>query len=539
MPKHSVGTHRLTMEGDGRSVQKKPCCCLRLGSNLCLFIFGLFLLISGVVLRSVIDQIFKDKIDENLVLRPGSPTYKPWAEPTMPVPNKYYFFNVVNPDEVVKDGAKPVLEEKGPYTLLSYQKKFNITWQDKDGTVSYDEKSWFIYDSASSCESCDLYNDKITTVNMPLMVVVEMLKKYPDFFHWKRLVGGILRRYKETLFMTRKVNDLIWGYEDPLLVEINKLRNETVAALPALNNFFPNVTSKIFLLQNNTLQGRTVVYTGVKNIEDIQKWKSWKGKNNFDMYKTKYANMLNGTDGRQFAPDVKKNDRIYLILIQLCRSVYLTYDQELKDQDIDVYRFVIPQEVLLNGTVDPDNAAFYDYGLLPTGLLDSRKCQGSGSSAPVFISLPHFYLGDPRLVDAVVGLKPNKEKHQFSFDVEPILGAIMTNAIRLQVNVLIEAERDISQTGSTPSAYVPVMWFEVEMSLDSDTAALFRNDIILPMEIFHDVEIAMICLGSVLMLMTMIIFCCVRKRKNRTAICCCSENNEEKSPLLINSGQER
>ena len=525
---------RLIMEGESHSTQnsqKKPCCCLRLGSSLCLFTFGLLLLISGVVLKSVIDQMFKDKINENLILKPGSPTYKPWADATMPVPNKYYLFNIVNPDEVER-GDKPVLEERGPYTFLSFQKKINITWQNENATVSYDEKTWYIYDRASSCASCDLHNDEITTINIPLMVVAEMIKNYPDFLHWKRLVSGILKRYNETLFMTRTVDDLIWGYEDSLLLEINKLRNETVTALPALNNFFPNVTSKVFLLQNNTLQGRTVVYTGAKNIQDVQKWKSWKGKDNFDMYKTRYANMLNGTDGRQFSPGVKKNERIYLILIELCRSVYLTYNHELEDQDIDVYRFAIPQEVFLNGSVDPDNAAFYDYGFLPTGLLDSRKCRGSGPSAPVFISLPHFYLGDPSLLHGVVGLKPNKEKHEFSFDVEPILGAIMTNAIRLQVNVFIEAETDITQTGSVPSVYVPIMWFEVVMSLDSDTAALFRNDIILPMEICHDVEIAMICLGSVLILLAMIIFCRVRKRKNGTAICCCTKNNEDKSPLI-------
>ena len=214
--------------------RKKQGCCLRLKFSLCQSIFGIILVILGVVLRPVIDQVFRDKIDENLVLKPGSPTYKPWVNSTVPIYAKYYLFHIVNPDEV-KKGAKPVLEERGPYTYIVHTQKFNITWQHSNATVSYDERPSYISDSASSCGvSCDPFNDEITTINIPLMTVAAILKNYPDFLHWKRLVSGILNNYDEQLFITRKVHDLLWGYEDPLLAEMSKLREE----IPGLKTSF-------------------------------------------------------------------------------------------------------------------------------------------------------------------------------------------------------------------------------------------------------------------------------------------------------------
>lgn len=40
--------------------------------------------------------------------------------------------------------------------------------------------------------------------------------------------------------------------------------------------------------------------------------------------------------------------------------------------------------------------------------------------APVYISNPHFYLADPELLDAVVGLKPNQSIHESYFKIQPV-----------------------------------------------------------------------------------------------------------------------
>lgn len=42
--------------------------------------------------------------------------------------------------------------------------------------------------------------------------------------------------------------------------------------------------------------------------------------------------------------------------------------------------------------------------------------------APAFASFPHFYLGDPSLLENIEGLKPDPEKHNSYIDIHPTLG---------------------------------------------------------------------------------------------------------------------
>lgn len=55
--------------------------------------------------------------------------------------------------------------------------------------------------------------------------------------------------------------------------------------------------------------------------------------------------------------------------------------------------------------------------------LDARTttfCVSAHTGAPAYLSFPHFYQADPALLDAVEGLKPEKEKHQTYFLIQPV-----------------------------------------------------------------------------------------------------------------------
>lgn len=45
---------------------------------------------------------------------------------------------------------------------------------------------------------------------------------------------------------------------------------------------------------------------------------------------------------------------------------------------------------------------------------------------PVAVSFPHFYGGDPALVDNVNGIAPNMEKHQSVVAVQPVMNDFNT-----------------------------------------------------------------------------------------------------------------
>lgn len=51
----------------------------------------------------------------------------------------------------------------------------------------------------------------------------------------------------------------------------------------------------------------------------------------------------------------------------------------------------------------------------PKGMIDLFKCSGS----PMFASLPHFYLTDPKVLAGIEsGLNPNEEEHGIAMLVE-------------------------------------------------------------------------------------------------------------------------
>ena len=41
-------------------------------------------------------------------------------------------------------------------------------------------------------------------------------------------------------------------------------------------------------------------------------------------------------------------------------------------------------------------------------------------SVDLVMSLPHFYQADPKYINAIEGLNPNKEEHESYLDIEPV-----------------------------------------------------------------------------------------------------------------------
>lgn len=54
---------------------------------------------------------------------------------------------------------------------------------------------------------------------------------------------------------------------------------------------------------------------------------------------------------------------------------------------------------------------------IPYGLLNASACR---YGAPAFVSLPHFYKADPIYRDAIQGMNPDADKHNFYITLEPV-----------------------------------------------------------------------------------------------------------------------
>lgn len=73
---------------------------------------------------------------------------------------------------------------------------------------------------------------------------------------------------------------------------------------------------------------------------------------------------------------------------------------------------------------DPENECFcthpdgLQHKLCSTdGILDVSRCR---KGAPILLSAPHFFMGDPQLRKDVIGLNPEKEEHETFLEIEPV-----------------------------------------------------------------------------------------------------------------------
>ena len=115
----------------------------------------------------------------------------------------------------------------------------------------------------------------------------------------------------------------------------------------------------------------------------------------------------------------------------MCRSIFVQYESDIDVRGISAYRFVAPESIFANVSVNPGNLCYCTPDAshcLSAGVLNISSCQ---MGAPVVSSPPHFYQGDEKYRNEIGGLHPDKEKHQTFLDVEPLSGFLPRTCLSL------------------------------------------------------------------------------------------------------------
>lgn len=155
---------------------------------------------------------------------------------------------------------------------------------------------------------------------------------------------------------------------------------------------------------------------GKRNIAEIGRVVEVDGKSKMTVWSGKACNEIRGTDGLIYPPFLKKSDNIWFFQKFLCRSFAMRFESRdlLELSGIIVHKFTFDFDDI------PGNKSLSCYcrigGSCPKkGTMDLFPCLG----APVTLSLPHFYLADPSLLEAIgTGLKPTKKEHEIFINFE-------------------------------------------------------------------------------------------------------------------------
>eukprot|EP00004_Rigifila_ramosa_P023560 TRINITY_DN662_c0_g2_i1.p1 TRINITY_DN662_c0_g2~~TRINITY_DN662_c0_g2_i1.p1 ORF type:complete len:686 (+),score=160.55 TRINITY_DN662_c0_g2_i1:41-2059(+) len=422
---------------------------------------GFVLLLFGAILPGVIEQIMQEGLNEMLIVdSPDAPEYKGWLDnfdPDDPIEyEKVYVFNVTNFEEVLQ-GARPNVLELGPYVwrknwkVLTNKPGYHyepFPWYDCDcptwlmkGEVAFYQQ-WNSYDFLEADtafhpvtgERLNPFTDKVYTPSIPYLAAVPLIGE--------NLTWSLNGR----LFHRMNVQDLVWGYTDPLIKTILDLGPGpiTLPLSAAFVYFLRNYTSEADARANAPWAGWR---TGMSDPDEINDKIMTYGLPYVDFWRERQY--VYGTSGFLFRRNLKKGSMVNAWDDNTMRTVpFVNYNSKTVEiKGISLLYYQVLKEGWLPASQFPLNELYYQDST-PVGLINLTQLY----AAPVLASRPHFLECDPAVAEGVSGLKgwsgwdtgnmehePDYDAHDITLSVEPYSGITMQGALRLQLVVDIRA----------------------------------------------------------------------------------------------------
>ncbi|NXL73980.1 CD36 protein, partial [Leptocoma aspasia] len=457
-------------------------------------IIGGVLAIFGGVLIPVGDHLIGKAVKKEAVIVNGTAAFQNWLVPGSSVYREFWIFHVLNPSEVMDEGAQPKLEQRGPYTYrVRYLPKENVT-ESENGTISYMLPNIANFEPDMSVGT---ENDTMTILNLAVVAVPAV---FPSTF-MQSIINTWVKSSNSAILQNRTVKEILWGYKDPFLNSV---------PFPGVN---PIVG--VFYPYNETSDGPYNVYTGTEDITKTAIIESYKNKSTLSYWKG-HCDMINGTDGASFPPFVKKDQVLRFFSSDICRSIYGVFYGKQVVKGITLYRFIVPREAFASPAEVGDNYCFctdleISQNCTLAGVLDISACK---AKRPVYISLPHFLHASESILHNVEGLSPNEKEHETYLDIEPVTGLTLRFAKRLQVNLLVQPSTRITPLKKVKKPYVfPVLWLNESAVIGDEKAEMFRAKISSRLELLSTLQMALMIGGSVLFLAFMGSYFICRSKK--------------------------
>jgi hypothetical protein len=296
-----------------------------------LLVLGITCLICGILVYLLFHDLVSNIIRKELPLRSGGQITKAWMKPPVKPLLRVYFFNTTNPAGFLK-GEKPFFVEMGPYTWEEEWQKEGVVWAEDGSTVKYNIKKTYRFRRDLSIGGED---DRVTVPNIPLFASVSQMRWAGKLV--QQALSSMLGILKQEVFNSTTVGDIMWGYDHPLI----KLGNDVLPPEDKL----PFNKFGFFVNKNNSLEGVYEAKTGRNDVYQIGQVVSFQDKTELDFWSTEDCNAIRGTDGTMFHPDIQRNETLYIFNMNLCQSLPLVYQKDVKHHGINTYRFVPPRSV--------------------------------------------------------------------------------------------------------------------------------------------------------------------------------------------------
>ncbi|CAD6196217.1 unnamed protein product [Caenorhabditis auriculariae] len=479
MPSAPSSSAATSTSSIGRQKREKRRGCWRFFCAAVLLAVGLLLLLTGLIMHlAVVPTVVENSIIDNSRLLSGSLLMDKWKNPAYKMKFKLFVYSMKNPDEFMA-GAIPEVSGSGPYTFDKTMQNHVISTG--NGTVKYRRFATFHFNERESCQTCILGN-RIWVPNMIYQKFVEAAST-----EGMRAAGTTL--LSQTAFLEVEVDELLFeGYKDPFL--------DKICEIPFMNfvcEAILDVPDRIglFYEANNTDSKVIEIADGTADVNDLGKILSYNNEKLLDetWWNTEESRKIRGTDGSLFKPFIQKTDKLYVFVIELCRSIWLEFKEEIEFKGLKAYRFIMPPEVLdpsfegNEGFCNPTEKRFFDSQneteCWPKGLLEISHCQRS--QAPIMISMPNFLFADDEVKKTVKGMNESDlERDGITVDIEPRLGTVLRACRRSQVNIEMWKGKDLTfpiNLKKMKSSLIPTVVVHEDIEIDDESLEQIQSQL--------------------------------------------------------------
>ncbi|XP_054726969.1 scavenger receptor class B member 1 [Anastrepha obliqua] len=407
-------------------------------------------------------------VDNQLTLKTGTLLYNLWLKPPLEVFISVYMFNITNVDAFMGGhDTKLKVVEAGPYVYQELLENQNVLFNGNN-TVTYTPQRSVRFVRERSVG--DPLVDKIVAPNIPYLGVISAAAGYSFFA--SMAVNALTKKFNSKPMLELTVHDYLWGYEDPLVHLASKVVPNVIhfQRFGLMERMFDEGQNVVTMKLPDKLKEAEMASDDVAVEEadrdfSIDNWNGMTGFKNWDYHEDRNrsktpCNTLRGTyDGTLFPRNIHKGETFRVYRKAFCRSLPIQYSHPETVNGFKGYKFKLKENAFDSDLGDEETSCY----------CKNRRClkKGLGNIAPCYynipmaVSFPHFFNGEPSLLENIEGLKPDKDRHGTEIIIQPQLGIPMRVRSRFQINLLmgnVKHNRDVSQFKNMA---LPIFWIEM------------------------------------------------------------------------------
>ncbi|CAH8871531.1 unnamed protein product [Trichobilharzia szidati] len=268
-------------------------------------------------------------------------------------------------------------------------------------------------------------------------------------------------------FITRPPYEIIWGYSYGLIKACG------------LMSICPNSKISVFVTENGTSENEFVIKTGVDDINELGKVVKFNGQSVLNVWKSEYANYINGSDGFSLGPGLTVGSQRYLFAHGACRSVMMEAMKEVPHPaypELKVLLFEPASEDKMDHSVYPSPQEFcqgqsYEPKCAPKGFVALSPCLKNNSYLPIYGSQGHFIGADHSIRNRFHGIpEPDYNLDRTYMLVDPVTGITLGAHQVLQLNYYIDnpSLKSLPYQNMAGNLFFPIMRIVMDVSADVD-----------------------------------------------------------------------